>query len=101
MPTPHVTILGAGYAGQMAAARIAKRRPDVRLTVIDASATFVERIRLHQIAAGGSVRARPMATLLPGPARFNKGCRLADMPRGHWIRLRPGLLNRALATIRV
>jgi NADH dehydrogenase FAD-containing subunit len=41
MPTPHVTILGVGYAGQMAAARIAKRRPDVRLTVIDASLTFV------------------------------------------------------------
>jgi NADH dehydrogenase FAD-containing subunit len=73
MPTPHVIILGAGYAGQMAAARIAKRRPDVRLTVIDASASFVERIRLHQIAAGGCVRIRPMATLLPGPARFLNG----------------------------
>jgi NADH:ubiquinone reductase (H+-translocating) len=66
----HVAILGAGYAGQMAAARIAKRRPDVRVTVIDASPTFVERIRLHQIAAGGQVRARPMADLLPKTARF-------------------------------
>jgi NADH dehydrogenase FAD-containing subunit len=73
MLTPHVTILGAGYAGQMAAARIAKRRPDVRLTVVDANPTFVERIRLHQIAAGGTVRERPMASLLPGAARFLNG----------------------------
>jgi len=73
METPHVAILGAGYAGQMAAARIAKRRPDVRLTVIDASPTFVERIRLHQIAAGGTVRERLTASLLPGPARFLNG----------------------------
>jgi len=73
MPTPHIAVLGAGYAGQMAAARIAKRRPDVRLTVIDASPTFVERIRLHQIVAGGTVRERPTATLLPGAARFLNG----------------------------
>jgi NADH dehydrogenase FAD-containing subunit len=59
--TPHIAILGAGYAGQMAAARIAKRRPDIRLTVIDASSTFVERIRLHQIAAAGRAQ-RPTAS---------------------------------------
>ena len=68
-----VVILGAGYAGQMAAARIAKRRPDVQLTVVDASPVFVERIRLHQIAAGGRVAARPMTAVLPRTARFVHG----------------------------
>jgi NADH dehydrogenase FAD-containing subunit len=73
MNPQHTLILGAGYAGQMAAARIAKRRPDARLTVVDASPVFVERIRLHQIAAGGHVRARPMEAVLPNAARFVRG----------------------------
>jgi NADH dehydrogenase len=68
-----IVILGAGYAGQMAAARLAKRRPDVHATVVDASPVFVERIRLHQIAAGGSVVARQMVTVLPRAARFMQG----------------------------
>ena len=54
MNPQHVVILGAGYAGQMAAARIAQRRPDVRLTVVDASPVFVERIRLR--ASGARAR---------------------------------------------
>src|SRR5688572_11406702 len=73
MNSPSALILGAGYAGQMAAARIAKRRPDVGLTVVDASPVFVERIRLHQIAAGGHVCARPMPDVLPRGARFVQG----------------------------
>jgi NADH dehydrogenase FAD-containing subunit len=61
----HVVILGAGYAGQLAAARLAHKRLPVRVTVVDPSPVFVERIRLHQLAAGQSLRPRPMRSLLP------------------------------------
>lgn len=61
----HVVILGAGYAGQLAAARLAHKRLPVRITVVDPSPVFVERIRLHQLAAGQALRTRPMRSLLP------------------------------------
>ena len=73
MEAQHVVVLGAGYAGQMATARIAKRRPDARLTVVDASPVFVERIRLHQIAGGGRVASRRMTDVLPRGATFVEG----------------------------
>jgi NADH dehydrogenase FAD-containing subunit len=73
MAAQHVVVLGGGYAGQMAAARVAKRRPDARLTVVDASPVFVERIRLHQIAAGGRLASRPMTDVLPRGATFVEG----------------------------
>lgn len=64
----HVVILGAGYAGQMAAARLAHKRLPVRITVVDPSPVFVERIRLHQVAAGQPQPAVPMRWLLPRDA---------------------------------
>lgn len=73
MDAEHVVVLGAGYAGQLAAARLARRRPNARLTVVDSSAVFVERIRLHQRGAGGRDAARPMTTVLPRGSRFVQG----------------------------
>jgi NADH dehydrogenase len=64
----HVVILGAGYAGQMAAARLAQKRLPVRITVVDPSPVFVERIRLHQVAAGQPQPEVPMRWLLPRDA---------------------------------
>ena len=64
----HVVILGAGYAGQMAAARLAQKRLPVRITVVDPSPVFVERIRLHQVAAGQPQPTVPMRWLLPREA---------------------------------
>jgi NADH dehydrogenase len=64
----HVVILGAGYAGQMAAARLAQKRLPVRITVVDPSPVFVERIRLHQVAAGQPQPPVPMRWLLPRDA---------------------------------
>jgi NADH dehydrogenase len=61
----HVVILGAGYAGQMTAARLAHKRLPVRITVVDPSPVFVERIRLHQVAAGQPQPTLPMRSLLP------------------------------------
>ncbi|MEV0295621.1 FAD-dependent oxidoreductase [Nocardia sp. NPDC050710] len=47
-----IVVLGAGYAGLAAARRFAKKGRDARVTVVDAHAEFVERVRLHQQVAG-------------------------------------------------
>ncbi|GAA3390788.1 NAD(P)/FAD-dependent oxidoreductase [Cryptosporangium minutisporangium] len=49
-----VVVVGAGYAGMLAAVRLAHRtrRTGVRITVVNASARFTERLRMHQVAAG-------------------------------------------------
>jgi NADH dehydrogenase FAD-containing subunit len=65
-----VVILGAGYAGQIAAGRLAQRRLPLRITVVDASPAFVERVRMHQVMAGQRLRSRPMRSLLPAGVAF-------------------------------
>ncbi|CAN0595735.1 unnamed protein product, partial [Laminaria digitata] len=52
--SPHrVVVIGGGYAGLTAAARIGESGsgsgPDIALTLVDAKPEFVERIRLHEI----------------------------------------------------
>ena len=47
----HVVVLGAGYAGAMAANRL-RRNPAVDVTVVSPRPFFVQRIRLHQFVAG-------------------------------------------------
>lgn len=73
MQTQHVVILGAGYAGQIAAGRLAQKGAGIRITVVDASPVFVERIRLHQVMAGQRVARRPMRALLPKTVAFTLG----------------------------
>lgn len=58
-----IIILGAGYSGLVAAGLTARSR-DARVTLVNASDRFVERVRLHQVAAGRPVRWRPIAELL-------------------------------------
>ena len=50
----HVVIVGGGYAGVMAANRLAGSRaaPAVEVTLVDPGPQFSERIRLHQVGAG-------------------------------------------------
>ncbi|WP_434994804.1 NAD(P)/FAD-dependent oxidoreductase [Arthrobacter sp. Ld5] len=53
--TVHVVVVGGGYAGVMAANRVAGStagRPPVEVTLVDPGAQFTERIRLHRVAAG-------------------------------------------------
>ncbi|GAA4847187.1 FAD-dependent oxidoreductase [Saccharopolyspora rosea] len=61
----HVVVLGAGYAG-LPAARLIAERSGARTTLVNASALFVERVRLHQVAAGQRIRQRTLAELLAG-----------------------------------
>ncbi|WUR58674.1 FAD-dependent oxidoreductase [Micromonospora chokoriensis] len=63
-----IVVLGAGYAGAMAAGRLARRlhRDDTDITVINADADFVERVRMHQLATGQDLKHRPLRDVYAG-----------------------------------
>jgi NADH dehydrogenase len=63
-----IVVLGAGYAGANAAARLAKRlHPgDTEITLVNADPEFVERVRMHQLAAGQDLKPRPLADVFAG-----------------------------------
>lgn len=61
----HIVVLGGGYSGQIAA-NYAARRAGARVTLINERDRFVERVRLHQLAAGQELRERSIADLLKG-----------------------------------
>ncbi|MBF6327727.1 NAD(P)/FAD-dependent oxidoreductase [Nocardia transvalensis] len=66
--THRIVVLGAGYAGLNTAVRAAclLHRHDARVTLVNRSDRFIERIRLHQLAAGQELSDRPLARLLDG-----------------------------------
>ncbi|MGW4323403.1 NAD(P)/FAD-dependent oxidoreductase [Streptomyces sp. NPDC004684] len=68
MQQHRIIVLGAGYAGAIAAGRLARRlrRDDVSLVLVNAEPDFVERVRLHQLAAGQDLRPRPLAEMFAG-----------------------------------
>jgi NADH dehydrogenase len=62
-----VVILGGGYSGLMCALRLARRaRGQVAITLVSARVHFVERIRLHQRAAGQAPVRRELAEMVAG-----------------------------------
>jgi NADH dehydrogenase len=63
-----IVVLGAGYAGAIAAGRLAKRlrREDVAITLVNAEPDFVERVRMHQLATGQDLKPRPFSTMFAG-----------------------------------
>lgn len=63
--TWRIVVVGAGYAGAVAANRIAARTA-ARVTVLNEREHFVERVRLHQRAAGQQLRERRLAEVV-GP----------------------------------
>jgi NADH dehydrogenase FAD-containing subunit len=64
----HIVVLGAGYAGLMAAMRLAKKSDArrVNITLINAGETFNERVRNHQLATGQPVGKHSLTSLLRG-----------------------------------
>lgn len=66
-----VLILGGGYAGLMAAARVS--RSDADVTLIDARPSFFQRIRFHEMLAGGTPK-----TLDYAPALARRGVRFVQ-----------------------
>jgi len=63
-----VVVVGGGYAGVMAANRLCKGTADV--TLVNPRATFVERIRLHQLAIDNDDAVEDYATILNGDIRL-------------------------------
>ncbi|MDG9701563.1 NAD(P)/FAD-dependent oxidoreductase [Streptomyces sp. DH37] len=63
-----IIVLGAGYTGATAAGRLARRlhRDDVAITLVNAGPDFVERVRMHQLAAGRDLRPRPLGEMFAG-----------------------------------
>ena len=60
-----IVVLGAGYSG-LAAAKLAARWTEAEVTLVNGHDRFVERVRLHQLAAGQTLRDLPLADLLSG-----------------------------------
>lgn len=66
---PHrIIVLGAGYAGGYTAGYLARHLhpDDFEITVVNAEPDFVERLRLHQLAAGQQLRRYPLAKVFAG-----------------------------------
>ncbi|MFD9865114.1 NAD(P)/FAD-dependent oxidoreductase [Streptomyces alboflavus] len=63
-----IIVLGAGYAGAYAAGTLARRLSpaDAEITVVNAEPDFVQRLRLHQLAAGQEVEAPRLADVFAG-----------------------------------
>lgn len=90
MKTPKIIILGGGYAGVLMAFRLAgKIGKNAEITLIDAKPYFVERIRLHQLAAQQEIPQRAYRDLFKGKAiQFVQGWVTAIHPNHHTITLR-------------
>ncbi|MGP3924029.1 NAD(P)/FAD-dependent oxidoreductase [Streptomyces sp. 8N616] len=71
-----VVVLGAGYAGLMAALRLAAHHD---VTLIDPSDRFTERVRLHELAAGRPEVTHPLAGFLDGTGVTHITARATDI----------------------
>ncbi|MFI5809135.1 NAD(P)/FAD-dependent oxidoreductase [Streptomyces sp. NPDC051561] len=65
-----IVVLGAGYAGSYVAGTLARRLSpaDTEITVVNAEPDFVQRLRLHQLAAGQEIEAPQLAVVFAGTA---------------------------------
>lgn len=61
-----VMVVGAGYAGTIAANRLAGKVRDAQITVINPRPDFVERVRLHEQVAATGAASTPLTSMLSG-----------------------------------
>ena len=90
-----VVILGGGYAGVMAANRLAASgRPGLEVVLVTPARRFVERIRLHQYAAGtredatvdfASVLHPAVSCVWDSAARIQPEARRIQLSTGNWL----------------
>jgi len=85
MTTTHrIVVLGAGYTGMMAAVRLARRtrKLDVKITLVNPSTRFTERLRMHQVAAGQELADNRIPEILAGSAsNSSRAGRVPSIPR--------------------
>ncbi|MDR6980707.1 NADH dehydrogenase FAD-containing subunit [Streptomyces sp. 3330] len=84
----HIVVLGAGYTGLFSAIRLAHRtrRTDVKITLVNPSSRFVERLRMHQIAAGQELAEHQIPDLLADTGvTFVQGTATAIAPEARQI----------------
>jgi NADH dehydrogenase len=94
-----VVILGAGYAGLMAALRLRRRRPQPRIALMNGSDQFIERVRTQeQISAPVASRIPSLAALLAGTGiDFVHGTVVGLDPARRRVRIASGTAERELA----
>jgi NADH dehydrogenase len=80
-----IVVLGAGYAGAFSAGYLARRLhfDDFEITVVNAEPDFVERLRLHQLAAGQDLRHRPLTEVFAGTGIRLRVARVTDLDAEH------------------
>jgi NADH dehydrogenase FAD-containing subunit len=63
-----IVVIGAGYTGVFCAVRLARRTrgTGVEITLVNPSGRFVERLRMHQLAAGQELGEHRITELLAG-----------------------------------
>ncbi|WP_280458391.1 PfkB family carbohydrate kinase [Nocardia carnea] len=92
----HVVVIGGGYAGIAAANRL-RRRAGIDITVVNPRPEFVERIQLHQLAAGtGSATAAYDSLLGAGRStrsRPHTDVETCDSARYRWYERQDGGMN--------
>jgi NADH dehydrogenase len=66
--TTRIVIIGAGYAGLIATVRLAgkTRKQKVAITLVNTVDVFVERLRLHEMAANPTIPQKRIADILQG-----------------------------------
>ncbi|MFE6864142.1 NAD(P)/FAD-dependent oxidoreductase [Nocardia sp. NPDC057668] len=88
--THDIVVLGAGYTGMLAAIRVARRtrKLDTRVTLVNPSARFTERLRMHQIAAGQELADHRIPDILAGsPVIFRQATATAIDPVARTVTL--------------
>ncbi|MFB7723990.1 NAD(P)/FAD-dependent oxidoreductase [Nocardia sp. NPDC056100] len=88
--THEIVVLGAGYTGMLAALQLANRTRTlaVRITLVNPSARFTERLRMHQIAAGQELGDHRIADLIAGTGiEFRQAAATAIDPEARIVTL--------------
>ncbi|MBF6160724.1 NAD(P)/FAD-dependent oxidoreductase [Nocardia cyriacigeorgica] len=80
-----IVVLGAGYAGAYCAGYLARKlhADEVEITVVNAEPDFVERLRLHQLAAGHELARRPLSEVFVGTGIVLRTARVTALDAEH------------------
>jgi NADH dehydrogenase FAD-containing subunit len=95
-----ILVLGAGYAGMMAALRLSgkTKKQGVDITLVSSQNVFIQRPRLHHVATGQAVTQKPIADMLRGSrVIFRQGWVTALHPNVRRVTLETGQGSEELA----